>query len=128
MEAVKQQSETGCCPRFEPGPWDAKEVKWQDKLFVKDSVRSFLHMPLNFGGVMKKNMAKIESAGAVSPENITLSDEKSLWGSDVYIAVNKEVAGAKMEKLSGAFVTKVFEGPYKNMGKWVKEMHSYAQS
>jgi len=57
-----------------------------------------------------------------------LSDEKSLWGADIYIAVSKEVPQAKMARISGSFLTKVFEGPYKNAGKWAKEMKAYVQS
>ena len=120
--------ETGCCPRFNPEPWDEKEVTWQNKLFIKDHVRSFLHIPLNFGQVMVKNMEMIEAAGALAPQPLMLSDEKSLWGADVYIAVGKEVPGAEMEGISGTFLTKVFEGPYKNAGKWMKEMKAYVKS
>jgi len=40
---------TGCCDIFNPEPWDEKEIKWKDKIFVKDHVTSFLHIPLNFG-------------------------------------------------------------------------------
>ena len=36
-----------CCSKFNPEPWDGKEILWKDKLFVKDRVRSFLHVPLN---------------------------------------------------------------------------------
>ncbi|NJD54512.1 MAG: hypothetical protein FIB07_16825 [Candidatus Methanoperedens sp.] len=128
MDKLYEQSETGCCPRFDPGPWEDKEIKLQDKLFLKDQVRSFLHIPLNFDKIMVKNMAKIEAAGALSPEPLLLSDEKSMWGSDVYIAVSKEVPGARMEKISGTFLSKVFEGPYKNMGKWAKEMQGHVKS
>ena len=53
-----------CCPRFDPAPWDEKELRWQDKRFVKDRVRSFLHIPLNFGAVMTRNVGQIEAAGA----------------------------------------------------------------
>ena len=67
---------------------------------------------------MVRNMEKIKQAGALSPEPIILSDENSLWGADVYIAVSKEVPQAQMEKLSGTFLTKVFEGSYKDAGKW----------
>ncbi len=56
MDNLYEESETGCCPRFNPGPWDGKEVTWQDKLFLKDRVRSFFHIPLNFGKVMVKNV------------------------------------------------------------------------
>jgi hypothetical protein len=125
---MDNEIETGCCPRFNPEPWDEKEVTWQDKLFIKDHVRSFLHIPLNFGQVMVKNMEMIESAGALAPQPLMLSDEKSLWGTDVYIAVSKEVPRVEMERISGTFLTKVFEGPYKNAGKWVKEMKAYVKS
>jgi hypothetical protein len=128
MDKLYEQSETGCCPRFDPGPWEEKEIKFQDKLFLKDHVRSFLHIPINFDKIMVKNMEKIQAADALSPEMLLLSDEKSLWGADVYIAVSKEVPGAQMEKISGTFLSKVFEGPYKNMGKWAKEMQGFVKS
>ena len=128
MDKLYEQSETGCCPRFDPGPWEDKEIKFQDKLFLKDHVRSFLHIPLNFDKIMVKNMEKIAAANALSPEPLLLSDEKSMWGADVYIAVSKEVPGEQMEKISGTFLSKVFEGPYKNMGKWAKEMQGFVKS
>ncbi len=128
MDKLYEQAETGCCPRFNPEPWNEKEISLQDKLFIKDHVRSFLHIPLNFGKMMVKNMAKIKEADALAPEPLMLVDEKSLWGADIYIAVSKEVPGAKMERISGTFLTKVFEGPYKDAGKWVKQMKDYGQS
>jgi len=33
-----------------------------------------------------------------------------------------------MAKLSGKFLTKVFEGPYQNAGKWAVEMKDYVAS
>jgi len=127
-DKLYEQAETGCCPRFNPEPWNEKEVTWQDKLFLKDHVRSFLHIPLNMGKVMTRNMERIQEADALTPEPLTLSDDKSLWGADVYIAVSKEVPGAEMTRVSGTFLTKVFEGPYSNTGKWVKEMKDYVKS
>ena len=56
MDKLYENSETGCCPRFDPEPWDEKEVTFDDKLFVKDHVTSFFHIPLNFGKVMVRNM------------------------------------------------------------------------
>jgi hypothetical protein len=127
-DKLNEQAETGCCPRFNPEPWDEKEVTWQDKLFLKDHIRSFLHIPLNMGKVMTRNMEKIEEAGALTPEPLVLSDDKSLWGADVYIAVSKEVPEAEMTRISGTFLTKAFEGPYSNTGKWVGEMKAYVKS
>jgi len=114
-----------CCPRFDPAPWDEKELQWQDKRFVRDRVTSILHIPLNFGAVMKRNMTRIEAAGAASDRNVILSDENSLWGADVYIEVAKDVPGASMATISGSFLCKVFEGPYQNMRKWVAEMKAF---
>lgn len=125
---MSNQTETGCCPRFLPEPWNDKEITWQDKLFIKDHVTSFLHIPLNFGGVVVRNMKKIESSGAENSGNMMLSYEKSLWGSDLYMAVNKEISGAELKKISGTFVAKVFEGPYKNAGKWAREMNAHVKS
>ena len=120
--------ETGCCPRFNPEPWQEKEVIFNEKLFLKDRIKSLFHIPLNFGKVMEQDLAKIEKAGAQAEDPITLTDEKSIWGTDVFIAIDKEVPEAEMEKISGIFLTKVFEGPYKNMGKWIEEMKNYVAS
>ncbi len=128
MDKLHEQAETGCCPRFNPEPWDGKEITFQDRLFVKDRVRSVLHIPLNFGSVMVRNMGRIEAAGASPPEPLLLSDENSLWGSDIYIAVSKEVPGAQMARISGTFLTRVFEGPYKDVRKWVTQMATYVES
>jgi hypothetical protein len=128
MDKLYENSETGCCLRFNPEPWDEKEITFEDKLFVKDHVTSFFHIPLNFGKVMVRNMEKIKAADALEPEPVLLSDEKSLWGADIYIAVSKDVPGAEMVKISGTFLTKVFEGPYKDIRKWIEEMKAWLES
>ena len=127
-DTLYEQAETSCCPRFNPEPWNEKKITFEDKLFLKDRVRSFLHIPLNMGRVMVKNMTRIQEADALAPEPLMLSDEKSLWGSDIYIAVSKEVPGAEMTRISGTYRTKVFEGPYASSGKWVKAMKAYVES
>jgi len=119
---------TGCCEPFNPKPWQDKEITWQDKLFIKDHVVSFFHIPLNMGQKIIKNMELIKKAKAKSPYQLMLTDEKSLWGADIYIDVAKEVPDAQMTKLSGVFLTKVFEGPYQNAGKWAQEIKQYVKS
>lgn len=128
MDKLYENSETGCCPRFNPEPWDGKEIVWKDKLFVKDHVMSIFHIPINFGKVIVKNMEKIKAADALTPEPLMLSDENSMWGSDIYINVSAEVPDSKMETISGRFLSKVFEGSYQNMGKWINEMNEYVKS
>ncbi len=117
-----------CCPRFDPAPWDGKELRWQDKRFVKDRVISFLHIPLNYGAVMKRNIGLIEAAGARPQTMVILTDENSLWGADVYLEVTKDIAGANMAGISGTFLSKVFEGPYSSTRKWIEEMKAFVLS
>ncbi len=132
METIKS---TGCCEPFNPEPWQnpstgsgqVKEIVWQDKLFVKDHLTSFLHIPLNTGQKIIKNLVLIDKAGAKAPHQLMLTDEKSLWGADIYIDVAKDVPGAEMATLSGTFLTKVFEGPYQQAGQWAKEMEAYVK-
>jgi hypothetical protein len=119
---------TECCPQFNPEPWDETELNWEDKKFVKDRVRSIFHIPINFGSVMKRNVQKIEAADAKSTEMIVLSDENSLWGADVYIAVTKDVPDANNVTLSGTFLGKVFEGPYSQIRKWIEESKKFVAS
>lgn len=117
-----------CCPKFDPEPWDGRELRWQNKRFVKDHVTSILRIPLNFGGVMKRTMAQIEATGTVSTTSLVLSDENSLWGSDVFVEVTGDVPGADMATISGTFLSKVFEGPYGSMRKWIEEMKAFVES
>jgi len=124
---MKNIKATGCCQPFDPKPWQEKEITWKNKRFVKDHVISFLHIPLNMGNIITKNMELIEKAKAQAPVQLMLTDEKSLWGADIYIDVSREVAGAQMATLSGKFLTKVFEGPFQNAGKWAQEMGKYVE-
>ncbi|HDR53556.1 MAG TPA: hypothetical protein ENN60_02690 [archaeon] len=122
----KKQEE--CCPPFDPKPWDGKTLKWKEKKFIKDRVRSILHIPVNFGQVVIRNMAKMEAAGAKNREHIMLVDENSLWGADVFISVDREVPGAEMVTLTGTFLTKVYEGPFKDLGSWTADFKKYVAS
>ena len=122
---IQTVESTGCCEPFDPVPWQDKEITWKDKIFVKDHVTSFFHIPLNMGNKVVKNLELIQKANALAPQQLMLTDEKSPWGSDIYIDVSRDVPGAQMSTLSGSYITKVFEGPYNNAGKWAQEMKEY---
>jgi hypothetical protein len=64
-------SETGCCARLDEDAWNDRELEWKDKLFVKDHVRSFLHIPLNFGSVISRDFRLIEEAQAYPEDPLT---------------------------------------------------------
>lgn len=121
-------NDNNCCPKFDLEPWDEKEITWENKKFVQDRVRSFFHIPLNFGQVMKRIMNKIEASNVKCEDMIVLTDEDSLWGTNVFVDVSGNVKDSKMTSVSGTFLSKVFEGPYRDMGKWIKEMEHYVKS
>lgn len=122
-------SETGCCARFVPEPWQEKEWHWDGKLFLKDRVRCLFYMPLNFGKAMVRNMDRIGEADAFpATPPLVLSDHTSRWNMDLYIEVAKEVRGAEHARLSGSFLSKVFEGPFKNTGQWCQEMAEWVRA
>jgi len=75
---------TECCPRFDPEPWNEKQLVWRDKSFVRDRVTSVFHIPLNYGAVMARNLEPNQAAGALASPRVILTDENSLWGADVY--------------------------------------------
>jgi len=74
---------------------------------------------------MNRNVSKIHAAGAFPEPVVILTDENSLWGADVYIEVTQEVPGTNMVTISGSFLSKVFEGPYRNVRHWITEMKNY---
>jgi hypothetical protein len=121
-------TETGCCARLDAARWNEQRVTWHDRPFLRDHVRAFLHVPLNFGAVMKRDHAAVEAAEGYPEDPIWLSEEVSPWGSDVLLATDRDIPGVRMDKLSGTFLTKVFEGPYRDAGEWVRRMREYVTS
>lgn len=122
------KSTTGCCTLIDPADWDEQTFEFDNKLFAKARTRSFLHMPLNMSSVMKKAQAKINDIGAAADDWIILSYEASPWHTDHYFAVTKPVSELEMESMTGTFMTKVFEGPYKDAQKWYTQLIDYVKA
>jgi len=116
-----------CCPKFDPTPWENKTFEWQDKKFIKGKVFTLFFMPINFGSVVKKLMAKIEKAQAKTQDWMGLSDHTSKWNMDLYVAVDREILDAENVTLSGKFFSKVYEGDFKETGKWSNDFESYTK-
>lgn len=117
-----------CCPEFDPTLWDEKEFEWKDKRFIKDKVFTLFYMPMNFGTVVKRMMNNIEKAGAKAPDWMGLSDHTSKWNMDLYVAVDKEIPGSENTTLSGKYFSKVYEGPFKDTGKWCEDYKARVKS
>ena len=105
MPAMAESQE--CCPPFDPAPWDQQTFEWQSKRFIRETVRTFFYVPINFGAVMKRLVGKVVKAQATMPDAICLADHVSRWRMDVYLAVDKEIPNAENTTLSGRFLSKV---------------------
>jgi len=126
--ASQIQNNSTCCPRFDPAPWDDKIHTWENKKFIRDSVFTVYFMPVNFGKVMKRLDKKVKKEGATIPDFLCLSDHTSRWNMDVYLAVDKEIPGCENTTLSGRFYSKVYEGSFKDTGKWCKDFEDITKS
>lgn len=122
------KSKTGCCALINPEEWEGHIFVFENKPFAKAISRSFLHIPLNISSVMRDTQSKIKEAGADTNEFLVLSYEASPWHAEHYFAVSKQVADLEIVRLSGTFVAKVFEGPFKDAGKWYHQLVSYTKS
>lgn len=118
---------TGCCAPVDREHWDRKVHHWKDQRFLKDHVHEILHVPLDYAKVIGRDMARIEAASAWPEHPVTLSDEVSAWGADLYTAIDREIPGVDMAIMSGDFYTRVFEGPYGDAGRWVPEMQRWVE-
>lgn len=119
-------SKTGCCAPLDRQMWENQEWQWKDKPFLHDHVHALLHFPLDYGRVMGRDQALVEAAEAWPEQPFWLSDDVSPWGSELYTAVDKDISGQKMTHLSGAFLSRVFEGPYSQVGQFHKQMEDWA--
>tara|TARA_E500000305_G_scaffold108073_1_gene109576 strand:- start:5697 stop:6263 length:567 start_codon:yes stop_codon:yes gene_type:complete len=114
---------TGCCPKFNPEGWDGQDLHFRDKPMVRAVTMSAMHVPLNMGRVFSRVQGHIEDAGAFDSDDcIVLTRDTSPWASEHYFSVGKPVENEEMTTLSGDFVTKVFEGPYREARNWYREM------
>ena len=114
--------EKECCPKFDPAPWQERWMTLDGKKVATARVHSFLRIPLNFGAVMARNMAAIQQAGAEAKDMLALSDENSLWGSDLYLEVAKDVPGLPMASIAGTFLAQAYEGAYRDIPKWIADL------
>ena len=117
-----------CCPEFDPAPWHDKIMEWTDKSFIKRRVFTLNYIPVNFGMVMSKLDKKVRGAGAHMPGLLCLSDHTSRWNMNVYLSVDREIPGAENIALSGKFYSRVYEGGFRDTGKWCKDFEENARS
>ncbi|WP_413872919.1 hydrolase [Albidovulum sp.] len=119
---------TGCCPRFNPEGWDGQDLHFRDEAFVRATTKSAMHVPLNMGNVFVRVHRHLQDAGADDPDDfVVLSRDLSPWQSEHLFAVSRPVPQEETTRLTGDYVTRVFEGPYRDARHWHAEMATLAR-
>ncbi|MBN2704059.1 MAG: hypothetical protein JXR23_07595 [Pontiellaceae bacterium] len=121
-------NEETCCPEFDPIPWDGVTIEWTNKKFIKDKVFTLFYMPMNFGSVIKRLDEKVRKNGSKILDCLCLSDHTSKWNMDLYLAVDEEIPGEENTTLTGEFFSKVYEGSFKDTGKWCEDFKAIVKS
>jgi len=120
-----------CCPVFDPVPWHNKTHNWENKQFILKTIPQFFHIPLpsHYAKAVTTmwESAKAAEAAPDLKDFLLLAYDPSPWKSELYMAVNKEVPDTKNVKLTGTFVSKVFDGPFNHVPKYIKELDKYLE-
>jgi hypothetical protein len=120
---------TGCCPRFNPAGWDRQDLHFADKRFIAARTRSIAHIPLDMAPVFRSAFVAIERAKARGPDDfLVLSRDRSAWSAEHLFAVTGDVPDYPVVSLSGHYRTRVFEGPFKSVPAWARDVERDAHS
>lgn len=119
-----------CCPEFDPERWDKKMFSWKNKLFIKESIPTLFHIP--FPPMIGKKITKMwkmaeesNTAPLKKEDALILFADPSPFKSELYLSVTGTVPDANNVTISGTFLSRVFEGPYNAIPKYIKQMDEY---
>lgn len=119
-----------CCPTFRPEKWDNKTFNWKNKPFIKATVPTFFHIP--YPPMIGKQITRLTKI-AVDSKKIDQDREDILvlfadphpFKSEIFLSVTGKVQDADNAALTGTFMSKVFDGAYNAIPKFIKQMDLY---
>tara|TARA_R110002033_G_scaffold166331_1_gene204889 strand:- start:116703 stop:117197 length:495 start_codon:yes stop_codon:yes gene_type:complete len=119
-----------CCPVFDVEKWNHKEFKWNQKKFIKESIPEFFHIPFPpmIGKRVTKMMKLVEDSACLNQDKkeiLLLFKDRSPFIGEIYLSVTDTVPNAKNVMLSGTYMSRVFDGAFKEVPKFIKKMNSY---
>lgn len=119
----RSDNSTGCCARFNPQGWDDQRLRFRDRRFLRATTRSVMYVPVDMGKVFARVSERIEAAGAADPKQyLVLSRSLSPFADEHLFAVTRDVPDEEMVTLSGEFLTRVYEGPYREARHWDQDL------
>lgn len=127
---MEEKNNQCCCPQFNVEKWDKKTFNWSNKQFIKESIPTLFHIP--FPPMIGKKITKmwklaegIQATDQNKEDTLVLFTDPSPFKSEIYLSVTKNIPNANNISISGAFVSRVFDGSYNAIPKLIKQMNEY---
>lgn len=125
-DTYTELNETGCCAVPNVAEWDRREVEFVDRRFLRMHTRSVMFVPVNMSKVMTALDQTARQAGVMMPptQALILSRDLSPWRAEQLFEVTAPVPGSDNVVINATFLTRVFDGPYKQVKSWFQEMQT----
>jgi hypothetical protein len=118
-----QDNVTGCCPVFHPEDYENKLFDFSSHQFIKAQSKSIMYVPMNLDKVMTKTQGDIVAAHQNFEDRyLIISQDVTPFKCDHYFIVKGEVPHYPIQKIEGLYYTKVYDGSYNNISKWMKDL------
>lgn len=130
MSKLNKEKKSECCPKFNPAKWDEKTFNWNHKQFIKTTIPTFFHVPFSpvLGKKITRMMKTAEKSKNVAEDKedvLLLFTDPHPFKSELYLSVTGKVPDAYNTNITGTFMSKVFDGPYNAIPKFIKQMEVY---
>jgi len=116
---------------FDPSRWEGKAHSWKGKKFIRETVPQLFHIPFPpmIGQKITRmwKMACEVKMASGKEDALVLFYDPSPFKSEIYLSVKGAVPGADNVELSGNYYSKVFDGPYNAVPKFINEMDQFLQ-
>lgn len=119
---LEEDKVTGCCPVFHPEHYESQIFDFSDLHFITSSTKSLAYVPLNMDKVFTKTQADIEASGqAITDRYLILSQDVSPFKCEHHFMTKGPVVHYDEKVIQGRYLAKVYDGDFKEMGKWHKD-------
>lgn len=123
---LMQGADKICCPLFQPQKWNDVQHMWNGKHFLVETIPEIFHVPLpgTYPKAIQRMWKRAQDAGVAPKPNefLLLTQDPTAFKSELYMSVTGEVPGGTNVKFTGTFYSKVFEGRYSDIRKFIHQM------
>lgn len=116
-----------CCPAFSPDRWDGQEQHWDRKPFLRASMATCFHIPLPW--LIGKKVRRLNETATAAKrlpdaqeEVLLLFHDPSAFRSEILLSLTEPMEDPAFTTLSGTFRSRVFDGSYNLVPKFIKTM------